>query len=169
MYYVHSKIFPASTKINKFSKNFVLTFPGTSIITQVCKMAVCMVRMSILLLWLFFTESLLQIVAQPANASGLCQNSFVGGVYWDQNNNHERESTELYLPGQVTIWNASGSLIVTAQSADGLFLSSLLACGSYVLQHDSTVVGEVVVTENMGQELKEFPKLLQLFLPLVAR
>ncbi len=134
-------------------------------------MVVCMVRMSILLLllWLFFAESLLQAVVQPVRASELCQNSFAGGVYWDQNNNQERDSSETYLPGQVTIWDASGNLVAIIQSADGLFLSTLLACGSYTLQHDCTAVGEVVVSENMGQELKEFPKLLQLFLPLVAK
>jgi hypothetical protein len=141
----------------------------TYIVTQAHKMAVCMVRMSILLLGLFFAASLLQIVAKPVHASELCQNSFAGGVYLDQNNNHERDSTELYLPGQVTIWDASGNLAAYIQSADGLFLSTLLACGSYTLQHDCTAVGEIVITESMGQELKEFPKLLQLFLPLVAR
>ena len=134
-------------------------------------MAVCMVRMSILLflLWLFFAESLLQVLVQPVRANELCQNSFAGGVYWDQNNNQERDSTETYLPGQVTIWDATGNLVAIVQSADGLFLSTLLACGSYTLQHNCTAVGTIVLTENMGQDLKEFPKLIQLFLPLVAR
>jgi hypothetical protein len=128
-----------------------------------------MVRMSILLLGLFLAESFLPVMAQSAETSEVCQNSFAGGIYWDKNNNHERDSTELYLPGQITIWAANGDLAAMIQSTDGLFLSTLLACGSYTLQHDCTAVGEIVVTDNMGQELKEFPKLLQFFLPLVAR
>jgi hypothetical protein len=99
----------------------------------------------------------------------LCENSFAGGVYGDLNNNHEHDSNEVYLPGEITIQDSAGNSVINLQSADGLFLSTTLACETYTLKHSDVGVGQIVITENMGQDLKEFPKFIQLFLPLVAR